>query len=135
MESRAREAVVKELDAMIQSYEGFGYLVDEQEDYAVVRCDLERLVLAFAKAEVAREREGLRDAVSKSKTDGANAERALNWMNVGSQIKEARAEQREADAAKCKAIYNAHKKSGEYPVDLGGLALECAKAIRKGDGA
>lgn len=42
----------------------------------------------------------------------------------------ARNEGLERAAETCSAVYRHHKKSGSYPMDMGGLALECESAIR-----
>lgn len=33
-------------------------------------------------------------------------------------------------ADKCRRVYREHRRSGSYPMDMGGLALECEERIR-----
>jgi hypothetical protein len=37
--------------------------------------------------------------------------------------------EREACALECTAVYKEHRKTKDYPMDMGGLALECAERI------
>ena len=49
---------------------------------------------------------------------------------IAAAIREAVEAEREACAKECEAVKREHKKSKSYPIDMGGLALECAERIR-----
>ena len=51
-------------------------------------------------------------------------------MALKAEVAAAQRTQMELDMSHCQTVYQRHKKSGSYPIDMGGLAKECADEIQ-----